>query len=94
MRYVLRLDVTLRPALTPLLLGLLAVGLPAVAVRTVLGPTVPALLLAAAVGALLFLAACRLWRRRLHLDDLVLIARQRTGRAPQDALPGSREDLR
>lgn len=93
-RYVLRLDVTLRPALTPLLLGLLAVGLPAVAVRTVLGPTVPALLLAAAVGALLFLAACRLWRRRLHLDDLVLIARRRTGRAPQDALPGSREDLR
>lgn len=96
-RFVLRLDITPRPALVPLALGLLAVGLPAAVIRGALGPTVLALLIAAAVGALLMLTACRLGRTRLHLDDLVSIARRRRP-APDSASATStrrsREDLR
>ena len=94
-RFVLRLDITPRPALVPLALGLLAAGLPAAVLRGVLGPTVITLLLAAAVGALLMLVACRLGRTRLHLDDLAGIARRRgPGHDHTPSPRSSREGLR
>ncbi|MCI1017041.1 polysaccharide biosynthesis C-terminal domain-containing protein [Microbacterium sp. C5A9] len=69
-RFVLGLRVSPLPGLYPLVVALITVAVPAIALRLTLGATWLALLLAAAAGALLFLAWCRFDRRRLHLDEL------------------------
>lgn len=69
-RFVLHLAVSPLPGLYPLAVAIITFGVPAIALRLSLGATWLSLILAAAVGALLFLVWCRLDRRRLHLDEL------------------------
>ena len=69
-RVVLGLRVSPVPGLYPLIVALITFGVPSLALRLTLGATWLSLFAAAAAGALLFLAWCRLDRRRLHLDEL------------------------
>lgn len=75
-RHVLGLRVSPMPGLYPMLVALVAVGLPALAFRLLLGATWLGLIASAAVGVVLFLGWCRLDRRRLHLDELRLPRRR------------------
>ena len=53
-----------------LLVPLATFGIPAIALRLMLGDTLRALILAVAAGAVLFISWCALDRKRLHLHDL------------------------
>ena len=69
-RFVLGLRVSPLPGLYPLLVALATFGIPAIALRLLVGPTWLGLILAALIGAALFLVWCRIDRRRLHLHEL------------------------
>lgn len=88
-RYVLHLNVTPRPALRPLLVGITTIAIPALVLRITIGATFPALIIAAAIGLCLLLLVCRLDRRRLRLDELSLLARKRKLGSPPRAREAS-----
>jgi len=69
-RFVLRLKVSPLPGLYPLLIAALTVGVPALAIRLLWGPTWFGLIAAAAIGGALFLGWCRADRRTLELRGL------------------------
>ena len=60
-----------------LLVPVVTFGAPAITLRLTIGATFLALVLAAAVGAILFVGWCALDRKRLHLHDLRIITRRR-----------------
>lgn len=80
-RFLVGVQVPLRGGLGALVLGVVAVGLPAVAVRSWLGDGLGALGVAVLAGGLGFLGACVLGRKHLHLSGLLDAARSRAGRA-------------
>lgn len=65
-------------ALLPLVVVAVAVGLPAVGARWLLGPTWWAMAAALVVGVVVYVVACRRWRVRLHLEGLVSMVCSRT----------------
>lgn len=69
-RFVLGLRVSPLPGLYPLIVALVTFGIPAIALRLLVGATWLGLIAAAVIGAVLFLAWCRIDRRRLHLHEL------------------------
>ena len=77
-RLFVGVKVKITQALLPLVVVAVTVGLPAVGVRWLLGPTWWAMVAALVVGVVLYLVACRRWRVRLHLEGLVSMVRSRT----------------
>lgn len=76
-RLLLRLSISPRPALRPLLLTLGAVATPALTLRLAVGSTWPSLLAAGVIGGILLLLICRIDRRRLRLSELSLLTKRR-----------------
>lgn len=76
-RILIGIRIGLIDGVYPLLITLVTVGLPALAVRLWWGPTWPALLVAVAVGGVLFVLWCRHDRERLHFRDLRGLAARR-----------------
>lgn len=72
-RMVLRIGVSPAPGLYPLFVGVISVGIPAIAARLILGPTWLGLAAAVIVGGALFFLWCRLDRARLRLSDLSVL---------------------
>lgn len=75
-RHFLGVRVDVRTVAYALLVPVVTVGIPAVALRLAVGPTLTGLLIATPVCVVLFLGWCALDRTRLHLRDLNVLARR------------------
>ena len=71
----------------PLLLGIVAVGIPAAGCRLLLGQGTGALVVAAVVGCAFFAAACWWGRERLHLRELAPGALRRGAQRGEVSMP-------
>jgi len=77
-RLLLKLRISLLPGLYPFVVGAVCVGVPALLVRMVMGPTWSGLGIAAAIGFCCFAVWCRVESGRLHLHDFAFRLRERS----------------
>lgn len=71
-RFILKLQITLAPGIYPFLIGAICVGIPAVALRGLLGPSWTALVITLVVGTAGFVAWCLKDAARLQLHAFAL----------------------
>lgn len=76
-RFILCLSLSLTAGLYPLIVGLIAVGVPAMVIALGLGQSWGALILATGIGGIAFLGWCWTDRERLQLTDFTMRLRRR-----------------